>query len=364
MKRILHIVGKMDRAGAETMLMNLYRNIDREKIQFDFVVFSDRKGDYDDEIFSLGGRIIPILASNNIFRTLKLIRFLKSHKEYSIVHSHMLLNSMFSLYAAKIAGVKHRIAHSHNTVNSKKGIIAELYKKLALASIKKNSTKKIACGVAASEYLFPNHENVLLLSNGVEAEKLAVINIENHHLPYQKKRDGIVLLQVGRLSDVKNPFFTLEIAKELKKRKIKAHIYFIGQGNLEKKLIQEIDKHHLNDYITLLGLRSDIGELMTGADVLLMPSLHEGFPVVLVEAQAVGLQAIISSGISKEVDLGADLITFLNIQKPEDWVLKIVEITKENVKTSNYKRIQILKEKGFDVVQNARLLQTIYQQMF
>ena len=99
MKRILHIVGKMDRAGAETMLMNIYRNIDKDQIQFDFVTFTNDKGDYDDEIIKMGGNIIPIIASNNISRLFKLKTYLMNHPEYSIVNIHMLLNSSFSLLA-------------------------------------------------------------------------------------------------------------------------------------------------------------------------------------------------------------------------------------------------------------------------
>ena len=139
--RVLHIVGKMDRAGAETMLMNLYRHIDRSEIQFDFITFTQEKGDYDDEILSLGGRIFPILANNSIERMFKLTSFLKQHSEYQIVHAHKLLNNAFHLLAAKKAGVPHRISHSHNTSNGKFGIVANLYEKLAIYLNKNLSTK-------------------------------------------------------------------------------------------------------------------------------------------------------------------------------------------------------------------------------
>ena len=115
MIRVLHIIGKMDRAGAETMLMNLYRNIDRSEIQFDFVTFTNQEGDYDAEIIRLGGRIIPILASNPINRMLKLQKFLKQNPEYRIVHAHMLLINAFHLLAAKVASIKNRIFYSHST---------------------------------------------------------------------------------------------------------------------------------------------------------------------------------------------------------------------------------------------------------
>ena len=131
MKRILHIIGKMDRAGAETMLMNLYRSIDRSKFQFDFVTFTTDKGDYDDEILSLGGKIVPIVAKDSLGRMGKLYRFLKTQPEYNIVHSHVILNNAFQLTAASLAGVKMRISHSHSTSNGGKGAIVSAYEKLA-----------------------------------------------------------------------------------------------------------------------------------------------------------------------------------------------------------------------------------------
>ena len=131
-KRVLHIIGKMDRAGAETMLMNLYRHIDRDQIQFDFVTFTYEEGDYDSEIIELGGKIIPIVGPNAISRMGRLARFLKDHPEYQIVHAHTLLSNAFHLIAAKIAGVKCFISHAHSTSNGKFGFIARVYEKISI----------------------------------------------------------------------------------------------------------------------------------------------------------------------------------------------------------------------------------------
>src|SRR5699024_612350 len=142
-------------------------------IQFDFIVFTDKEGDYDKEIESLGGKIIPILANNNFSRMWKLKRFLQTHSEYEIVHNHMLLNMMFSLRAAKMAKVKMRIAHSHNTSQAKTGLIGKFYESLAKKQIKKLATHKIACGIEAAHYLFPKEKDVDILPNAVEVEKLS-----------------------------------------------------------------------------------------------------------------------------------------------------------------------------------------------
>lgn len=364
MKRILHIVGKMDRAGAETMLMNIYRNIDKDQIQFDFVTFTNDKGDYDDEIIKMGGNIIPIIASNNISRLFKLKTYLMNHPEYSIVHIHMLLNSSFSLLASKLAGIQHRICHSHSTSNGNLTWLGKIYETWAIRTINKVSSLKIACGHAAAEYLYPQVEDVLILPNAVEVEGLAELQDKiNNEARLISSKNVIKILQVGRLSEVKNPFFTLEIAKKIKGAKVSAHIYLIGQGNLREQLAHEIVKHNLEDVVTLLGLRSDVPQLMSEANILLMPSLHEGFPVVLVESQAVGLPAIVSTEVSREVDLGVGLMTFLPTNNnTTQWLDMIIKLQDTKI-LNKEKRIVILKQKGFDVVENAKQLQNLYMQM-
>lgn len=360
MIRILHIIGKMDRAGAETMLMNLYRNIDRSKMQFDFVTFTTDKGDYDDEIISMGGKIIPIIASGNIKRMFALRKYLKQHPEYQIMHSHMLLNIIFNFIAAKMAGVKNRIAHSHTTENRRYGLVANTYEKIAKNQINKLSTSKMSCGIEAASFLFPNQEDVWVFPNGVEVEKLANLQENTANSIFNKKENDIVVLQVGRLSEVKNPFFTLKVAETIKEKKLPIKIYFAGQGDLREKMEKQISDKQLQDVVSLLGIRSDVHQLMAEADVLIMPSFHEGFPVVLVESQSVGIPALVSTGVSSEVDLGVDLIDFLSIDdNPLEWVTSILKI-KEKKRLDKEDRVQKLQQAGFDVVYTAKELENKY----
>lgn len=358
-KRILHIVGKMDRAGAETMLMNLYRNIDRSQVQFDFMVFTEDEGDYDGEIKSLGGKVIPLIANNNWERLKKMTVFFKENRQYEIVHCHMLLNSMFPLLAAKLARVKMRIAHSHSTENRKYGFKAKLYEKFAKKIIASTATHRIACGKAAAEYLFPNENNVEILLNGVDLDELTVIK---ERFLNQKLSDAkINILQVGRLSDVKNPFFSIDIAHELYKQNVDFKLFFVGQGPLEKKLRYKIKSKHLDKKVELLGVRSDVPELMAKADLLIMPSFHEGFPVVLVESQAIGLHALVSNQVSEEVNLGVNLVEFLEIDTIDEWIDKIKTFKKQTFINSQ-DRYKKLTQSGLNVKENARRLQQIYNQ--
>lgn len=361
-QRIVHIVGKMDRAGAETMLMNLYRNIDRTQIQFDFITFTDREGDYDAEITKMGGKIIPILANNPIQRMLKLQKFLKRHPEYTIVHAHMLLSNAFHLLAAKGAGVKHRISHSHNTNNGYSNTAKKAYEKWALIVNRRVSTHKIACGELAANYLFGTTKDVWLLPNAVGVENMIKVANESRNYISQKFSDkSVKIIQVGRLSEVKNHQFSLKIVEQLVKRKVDFTLYIVGQGPLEDDLKQMIKDKLLVDNVKLLGVRTDITELMASADFMIMPSLHEGFPVVLVESQAVGLKALVSDQVSTEVDLGLGLIDFLSIESVEDWASALSD--SRNVIPSKQRTLEVLKSQGFDASTNAQVVTSFYKNL-
>lgn len=359
MKRILHIVGKMDRAGAETMLMNLYRNINRELIQFDFITFTEDKGDYDDEILKLGGKIIPIVASNPIQRMLKLAHYLKHHPEYEVVHAHMLLSNSFHLLAAKQAGIRHRISHSHNTSNGQSTYIKKIYEYWALYVNRKLATYKIACGIEAARYLFGTEEDVLILTNAIDIDKITEeAKATRDYIDTTNSKEKLNIVQVGRLNTVKNHAFSLEIAKELKKRDVEFTLYIIGQGPLKSKLENEVSNHGLDDSVKFLGVRDDVTKIMASSDYMIMPSLHEGFPVVLIESQASGLPALISDRISTEVDLGLGLVKFLPIDNVNLWA---ESLQKDKVTNLSSQLIKMkLQRSGFDIKQNAQRISNTY----
>lgn len=362
MIRVLHIIGKMDRAGAETMLMNLYRHIDRTQIQFDFVTFTKDKGDYDDEIQALGGKIIPLNASNSIQRMFELKSFLKKHSEYKIIHSHVLLNNAFHLFAAKKAGIQHRISHSHNTSNGKSGILANFYEKFARYLNKSLATKKIACGKEAANYLFNTTENVWLLNNAIDLERY--LDISAHNKDYWstlRKAKDLKLIQVGRLNQVKNHAFSLEIARKLKEKGINFTFFIIGQGPLEDSIRKNVQEYGLEENVFLLGVRNDVPNLMAGADVMLMPSLHEGFPVVLVESQAIGLPSILSENIAREVDLNLGLVKFLSLDNIDSWVETLKNQKNEPIPQSEI--YTCLQASGFDVKKNSVDLLNFYKHL-
>lgn len=358
MRRVLHIIGKMDRAGAETMLMNLYRSIDRSKFQFDFVTFTTEKGDYDEEILSLGGKIIPIVAKDSVGRMVELYRFLKIHPEYKIVHSHVLLNNAFQLTAASLAGVKMRISHSHNTSNGGKGAIVSAYEKLAKKTINRLATHKIACGSEASTYLYGDDDNVIILPNAVDVKAIQkTVNESRKNSPFDS--NVINIIQVARFMPVKNHAFVLDIAAALQAKQTNFVIHLVGDGQLRTQIEEQVTNRKLTDHIKFWGLRTDVIELMANADLMILPSLHEGFPVVLVESQAAGLSSLISDTVAKEVDLGLGLVEFLPIDNAELWAERIKNFVKLNL--SDEKIFKTLSHQGFDIHQNVIELQKLYE---
>ena len=368
MQRVLHITGVMDRAGAETMIMNLYRKIDRTKIQFDFVFFSDKKADYESEILKMGGKVYRILERNPIKRMFALRNLLLMHSEYKVIHGHTLFSNAFHMLAGKFAKVPYRISHSHNTsAQYSNKFVAMVYHRFSRLLIAQYSTHFIGCGNEAAEFLFPNKDDVILLPNSINTEEFASIgehNKEYINSLFNIDKSVLKIIQVGRIQEVKNHKFSLKIAKKLKEKNINFKMLFVGQGELSHEIGKQIKDSSLSNEVVLLGLRTDIPELMAGADVMLMPSLHEGFPVVLVESQAVGLPALISNTISSEVDLGLNLIKFEGLEESiESWIDKLSKAKMQSI-LEQENRIMQLEEKGFDVKSNAKRLVALYNTFY
>lgn len=360
-ERVLHIIGRMDRAGAETMLMNFYREIDKTKYQFDFVYFTNDRCDYDEEIESLGARIIRINQSNCIKRFFSLFKILWKG-DWKIVHSHTLFSSGMHLLAAKLAQVPMLLAHSHSTSDANSSSAAgRLYQRCMRWLLSWAPTNYIACGKAAAEYLFPDQTDVTIIPNAIDIKKF--INVQDTIIREKLDIDEnkLIIIQVGRLMPVKNHIYSVKIAAALRDSGVDFMMLFVGTGPEQQSVETLVNQYKLENQVRLLGLREDIPELMAVADVMLMPSLHEGFPVVLVESQAAGLPAVIANTISSEVDLGIGLVSFVELDlPPKEWAIKIqnvAKITKVSVET----RLKTLVDQGFSAQAGAELLMAVYR---
>jgi glycosyltransferase EpsF len=368
MERVLQVVGGMNRAGAETFLMNVYRKLDRTKLQFDFLVYTDEKQDYEDEIVSLGGQIIhmPCHAGFGMIKSIsKIKKVIREYGPYVAVHAHTLHNIAFVLLALKGFKNVKCIAHSHCTQNAvRASFIKKLYEKWSLNIIRKNSKYCLACGEEAGLYLFGDkfREQGIVVNNGVDVETYFQSESisETEKELWGIKSDDLIIGNIARFSPVKNHAFMIEFAKYLQKNDISFKMLLIGQGELYQEIAEKIKAERLEERVLLLGLREDIPKLLKTMDVFFMPSLFEGNPVTLVEAQASGIPCVISDTITAKMDIGLDLIYRCSLaDNMSAWYEAIQKIKSKKVSKTEVE--SAFTSKRYDINSVVNLLISIYE---
>ena len=360
MERVLQVIGGMNRAGAETMLMNIYRTIDHSKVQFDFVVYKSEQQDYEDEIEALGGRVFRVTTSNPLKMTLEIRRILKTKGPYAAVHAHTLLNIAFAMLATLGMRVV-RVAHSHSTQSSvSESLVYRMYKTITKWIIRAFAQRWLACGEPAGVYLFGKKflKRGKIINNSVDAQGFADVDmqkVDDIRKQYDLD-DKLVIGNIGRLEEVKNHAWQIEIAKALKTQGVAFKMLFIGRGPLESHLRETIKQNSLENYILLLGVRSDIPELLRTMDVFLMPSHFEGNPVTLIEAQAAGTPCVIADHISDEIDIEIGLCKKCSLEMPVAVWTDLILKSKKN-RISDYVKIHnALVKRNYDLEMNSCVL--------
>lgn len=355
--RVLQVVTHMNRGGLETMLMNYYRHIDREKVQFDFLVHRTNRADYDDEIESLGGTIyrLPRLVPWSSTYRSALNTFFKEHPEYQIVHVHQDCLSSVILKAAKQHGIPVRIAHSH-TSNQDRNIkyLIKLYYKRFIPYF---ATDLFACGKDAGNWMFGSVP-FQILKNTIDSADYFFD--ENRRKSVRKSlmipENALVLGHVGRFSPVKNHAYLIDLFRAVHAKRHDSFLLLIGDGELRPAIAEKIKALSLEDCVVFTGLRSDVPDLLQAMDVFVFPSLYEGLPVTLVEAQASGLPCVISANIPNDCDL-TELITRISLdESPETWAEQII-LAKNDSRKNTQSEIAAT---GFDISENAKWLQNFY----
>ncbi len=356
--RVLQVLGRMDRGGAEAMIMNIYRNIDRQKVQFDFIVHTDAKCAFDDEINELGGEIyrVPKYKVYNHFSYKKawkdiLKRLSGTHK---IIHGHVYSTASIYLKIAKKFGL-YTIAHSHNTSNGA-GIQAKI-KDFLQRSINKCADKKFACGVDAGKWLFKN-DDFEVINNAIDVAKYAY----NPQTAENVRRDlnivnKFVVGHVGRFDYQKNHEFLIDIFYEIQKYSEDAVLILVGDGELRLSMQEKVDKLRIADKVLFLGVRNDVSKLMQAMDIFLFPSHYEGLSVVLIEAQAAGLPIYTSSTVVRETDV-TKTIRFIGFENTATYWANIILQSGNMRKVSD---VRLVVESGYDIKQSAVDIQSIYE---
>ncbi len=359
--RVLQVVPNMHAAGLETLIMNLYRNIDRTKIQFDFLVHYTQKYFYDDEIESLGGHIyrLSFREDNNLIKYVKdLDKFFTVHNQYYIVHGHMASTAFLYLRAAKKHHVPIRILHSHNTSTEKnlKGLIKQQMLKIST----RYANTYYACGIMAGKFLYGN-KNFEVINNAIDLERFK--KDSKLRADTRKKyglNDYFVIGHIGRFNSQKNHKFIIDVFEQYYKKNPNARLVLVGEGELESSIKQIVKDKKLLDVVKFLGVLKDTEAIYNMFDVFLLPSLFEGMPVVGVEVQACECNAILSDKITKEVKL-TNYISYLPIEGDDavlKWTDKISQLEKNKVSDNGvYKK---LTKAGFNIKEEAKRLEEKY----
>ena len=363
--RVLMLFTIMNRGGAETMVMNYYRQIDRTRVQFDFMVHREERGAYDDEIEALGGRIYRMLPLHPaLFRSYKkqIHQFFDQHSEYRIIHGHCSESGYFVYREAARRGIPVIIAHAHNShaLFDAKWLFRTWFKHRMRPCL----TDRFTCGRESAEWLFGKKgaKQALLQNNAIDT------NGYQFNPEWRKSTrkalhiaDHIRLIgHVGRFDAQKNHQFLIEVMAKLVAKHPDYRLLLVGTGDLEARIREKVNQMGLNEFVIFAGTRADVPCILQAMDLFLFPSLMEGLSLSMVEAQCAGLPCVVSDTIPDEVKM-TDLVDFISLQAPiESWCHTIEQRLSYPQDRTVY--AAQIRQAGYDIRQNAQWLQTYYIQ--
>ena len=361
--RVLHAVSSMNIGGQETFIMNVYRNIDRSKVQFDFLVNTTQKCDYEDEIVSMGGIIHRIPRRFPCYlKHLKCLKvFYMNYPQYQIVHQHTSsCSSIATIIIAKRNNVKKIIYHSHSNKHSK-GIIHVVLNYVFKPLIKKYANNYFACSYSAAENLFGKHINITevkIIKNGIDIKRFVFnANIRESIRKKLDVEDKFVVGHVGRFAIPKNHKFILEIFTKIHVKNRNSKLLLVGEGELREEIEKNARIFGLTDSIIVTGSCLEIPTLLSAMDVFLFPSFYEGFGIALIEAQANGLHCIASDTIPKETNI-ANLVEYLPLQeKASIWADCVLRYSDDYERNDMSAKIV---NAGFDISEVSKELEYFY----
>ncbi len=321
MIRVLQVIGSLGYAGVENVVMNYYRHIDREKVQFDFVTCSEKPERYDEEIRSLGGVIYRLPSRNrHPFSYMRKLYKLIKQQHYEVVHIQQNSASMaMDAFVCKLLKVKTIIGHSHNTSCN---VLWQHY--LFKPFVNLFVTHRLACSEEAGRWVFGSKRDVTVIKNAIDASRYYFNGQTREN--YRKQfglQDKFLVGFVGRLEEQKNLIRCIEIFAEVLKSQSNAFLLLVGDGSMRSAVEQKIKDLGISESCRLLGRRDDIPDLMQMMDVFLLPSLYEGLPMVVVEAQASGLPCVLSTAVPAPNITGH--VVHLSLDEANDkWMSSII----------------------------------------
>ena len=356
-ERILHVFGTLNRGGAETLVMNIYRNIDRSKIQFDFVVHHEEEGAYEEEVRKLGGKVyrVPNYKGSNHFAYKKAWdKLLKNHPEYKIIHCHKESIVALVMDEAKKNG-RIAIAHSHNTQNIPgfKGKVMDVLNK----NVDAKADYRFACSVDAGYWMFGRDKDFTVIDNGIEVENFTYnpdIRAKiREKLGFSDKK---VLGHIARFNKQKNHSFLIDIFTDLIKEDDNYLLVLAGVGDLKDEIEKKVKTLGIEDKVIFLGSIGYVNKLLQAIDIFILPSLYEGLAVSTIEAQAAGLKCLLADTIDRNSKI-TDLVEFIPIDGgTRPWIEEIHKALPYQREDTS----EMIKKAGFDIRETAEKLSEFY----
>lgn len=349
--RVLEILGSLHRGGAETMIMNYYRAFDKNLCQMDFVVHAEFEDDYRDEAKSQGANIILVDRPGEVgaFKYIHILaEAIKNNGPYDAVHIHTNYQAFLGVLAARKAGIKNIIVHSHTTVFTKEQLL------INRAVFRLFKVKKLSCGKLAGDSFFGS--DYTIINNAIPVSGFKLANENRIRLVRDQFAGRKIIGHLGSFTKTKNHVFMLGVMEIIQKRDPSICLLLYGEGALKDEIEKQIANRGLNGCVYLMGVTNDPSTAYHVMDLFLLPSLYEGFPVTLVEAQLSGTYSLASDSISKECDIGASRIEFLELNE-ELWADRILSLTVSPV-NGNEGDINI---DDYDVNKQWRNLYNIYK---
>ena len=364
--RVLHFLGGLGVGGAETLVMNVFRHTDRTRVVFDAAVCAAGPDPYDAEFQRLGGRIfrLPYPNRRTIFRYVNALRdVLREQGPFIAAHTHVQHFNGLTLLIARTAGVPIRIAHSHSTSDGRSTTIRrEVYRRLMRTLIHANATHLAGCSASACAALYGGKGAAAeVLQNAIDPDDYRFPPGVSHSVRSDLRlpQDALVLAHVGRFDGQKNHAGLVDAFVELLRIRPDARLLLIGDGPWRAEIEELCRAHGLENAVTFLGLRNDVPRLLSASDVFVLPSLCEGLPVAVVEAQMAGLPCVVSPAVPDSADIGLGLLKRLSLNEgAEKWAKEIVAAWKQRPSWEDRQRRLLLT--GFDIRQSVHRWESLY----
>lgn len=359
MIRILHVLDSLGSGGAESFVLSLYKSINREVIQFDFLLRNSENNIYQDEVKEMGGKIyiLPSFEKNVLNHCKKLYTFFKEHSEYKIIHVHASTSTyFFPLYFARKNGIPIRILHSHNAGTTSHIMKGMHY--LLRNMICELSTAFFACSQEAGEWMCGDKRKFTVIHNAIDTKKFAVNNeIRNKMREQLNVENNFVIGHTGRFVKEKNHIFMIELIEKLYRNNKNIKLFFVGEGPLMGEMQALVREKHLENVIIFLGVRKDLFNLLQAYDLFLFPSVSEGLGIALIEAQASGLNCIVSEEIP-DIACITHHVQKISLLDKISWI-KEIEKQAGNCPV-RYEAGEEIRKNGFDIELNSKLMENYY----